>query len=663
MRLGITTAILCAGLAAFANSDLLEWDEHNVPRSNPQRVTVRAGEGNTLIAEFRTSEPWPYIVLKPKNGTTWNLSKYREISFDVENLDHDRQCEIEFNAGMWSRGYLGTGLLRPGEKRTFRFRLHHRGSAKFSPLFNPRARFLPDGFEGGKNLDTSKLESFQLISSFPVRCQYRLSNIRLWGKANPPETPEERSFFPFIDRYGQNIHADWPEKVRSDADLRGRREKESAHLKPRTSGWDRFGGWADGPKLEAKGFFHPAKFEGKWYLIDPEGRLFFSRGVNEVGPESFLDGLGREKSFAERSSRGDHGYSILRDNLRRKYGDDFEPWYELQPRRLDSWGFNTVGNWSDERFYRNPKQPYTLNLPLPKCPYIGGVPDVFSAEFEAGMKDLFGKKYAFVIGDPWCIGVFIGNEFPFGPIADETQIARNTLECGPEQPARKAFLAELRKKYRSVDDLNRAWGSRFSGWDGIRAEKGDAAKQDLREFNRHFLDRLFRLSREAVKRRSPDTLYLGSRLMNDDYFSPSVNQIAARYCDVVSYNLYPIGFERFKPAGLPDVPVLISESTVGHASRGTYGTIVNPGTEPGARLRALARQLESAFLHPQIVGIHHFKFADQVLTGRWDGENYGLGLIDITDTPYEDFAILNRAASEQLYKFRTSSRTKTLNLP
>ena len=170
------------------------------------------------------------------------------------------------------------------------------------------------------------------------------------------------------------------------------------------------------------------------------------------------------------------------------------------------------------------------------------------------------------------------------------------------------------------------------------------------------------ISKEAVKRHSPDTLYLGTRLMNDDYFQAWINRLSARYCDVVSYNLYPLGFERFKPNGLPDVPVLITESTVGHGTRGTFGSITNPGVEPGARNRALARQLESAFSHPQIVGIHHFKFTDQVLTGRWDGENYGFGLVDITDTPYRDFLETNRAASEQLYSFRNGAGV-FLNLP
>ena len=45
---------------------------------------------------------------------------------------------------------------------------------------------------------------------------------------------------------------------------------------------DRFGGWADGPKLNATGAFRTEKLDSKWWLVDPDGRLFFSLGVQAV---------------------------------------------------------------------------------------------------------------------------------------------------------------------------------------------------------------------------------------------------------------------------------------------------------------------------------------------------------------------------------------------
>ncbi|MDD3155589.1 MAG: hypothetical protein PHS41_12055 [Victivallaceae bacterium] len=207
--------LLAAALPVMAET-MLEWDNQNVWRSNRRGITVTAEGDSSLIAEFRTSEPWPHLVLRPKNAKSWDVSSFDQIAFDVENLSTENQCEIEFNGGMWNRGYLGTAILRPGEKRTFRYSLHHQGKNAFDPLF--RARFMPDGFRGGKNLDTAKLPSLQLISSFPISCKYRLSGIRLSGKRS--QDPEAKTFFPLIDRYGQNRHATWPNKICSDADLK-----------------------------------------------------------------------------------------------------------------------------------------------------------------------------------------------------------------------------------------------------------------------------------------------------------------------------------------------------------------------------------------------------------------------------------------------------------
>jgi hypothetical protein len=37
---------------------------------------------------------------------------------------------------------------------------------------------------------------------------------------------------------------------------------------------------------------------------------------------------------------------------------------------------------------------------------------------------------------------------------------------------------------------------------------------------------------------------------------------------------------------------------------------------------------------PELVGTHYFQWADQPSTGRFDGENYNIGLVDVTDRPY-----------------------------
>jgi len=103
----------------------------------------------------------------------------------------------------------------------------------------------------------------------------------------------EKEFFPIIDRYGQFKFKEWPGKIHSDADLKTARERENADLAahPGPKGWSTFGGWADGPKREATGHFRVEKIDGKWWMVDPEGCLYWSHGPVRVTPSTAITPL------------------------------------------------------------------------------------------------------------------------------------------------------------------------------------------------------------------------------------------------------------------------------------------------------------------------------------------------------------------------------------
>ena len=90
-----------------------------------------------------------------------------------------------------------------------------------------------------------------------------------------------------VDPMGQYARVDWPGKVQSESDLMHRHEIEAADLKahPAPPDRDRFGGWLRGPRQRATGFFRPEKLDGKWWLVDPDGALFISLGIDVVAPE------------------------------------------------------------------------------------------------------------------------------------------------------------------------------------------------------------------------------------------------------------------------------------------------------------------------------------------------------------------------------------------
>lgn len=100
------------------------------------------------------------------------------------------------------------------------------------------------------------------------------------------ESPERDPNFlkGIVDKFGQNAKIEFPIKVHSDEELKKIANEELKSLAEYTLMPDRceYGGWKDGPKLEATGFFRTEKVNGKWGLVCPDGHLYFSIGLANV---------------------------------------------------------------------------------------------------------------------------------------------------------------------------------------------------------------------------------------------------------------------------------------------------------------------------------------------------------------------------------------------
>lgn len=87
-----------------------------------------------------------------------------------------------------------------------------------------------------------------------------------------------------VDEFGQAAKINFPGKIKSENELK---EVALAELKalavsrplPARS---TFGGWKNGPRLKATGYFRTEKVGDKWALVDPEGYLFFSSGIANI---------------------------------------------------------------------------------------------------------------------------------------------------------------------------------------------------------------------------------------------------------------------------------------------------------------------------------------------------------------------------------------------
>ena len=512
--------------------------------------------------------------------------------------------------------------------------------------------------------------------------------LALDGMRGLPKAQSAADFLPFVDKYGQFAHDDWPGKIHDDAELAASRKAEEAWLEEHpcpVPDADMFGGWSGGPQLEATGRFRTEKVDGRWWLVDPAGRLFFSLGVNAVRLDSPTGTSGRESYFSWLPAKKDpdfgrfcgkwwtaasHGFykepanvpyntfDFARANAFRKYGDAWKSGFPARSlARLRAWGLNTVTSWSDAAVQRSGKIPYTAKIST-KGPVIAGskgwwgkLRDPFAAEFAENLRKTTVEEAALSGKDPWCIGWFVDNELSWGD--DDLDVGRAVFASPATQPAKIAAVRRLEEKYGTIAALNDAWSGHYASWDAVReATVTNAPAEDLAMVHGLVVAKYYRTVRDAVKAAAPDILYLGSRIAKG---KDAVYRECARYCDVVSVNIYGKTPDRDLPEGADDKPMLVAEFHVGATDRGMFHPGLVAAGNQSERAECYRRYVEACLDNPRYVGAHWFQWQDQPLTGRPDGENYAIGLVSITDSPYPELVQAVRTTAADMYRRRSSA--------
>lgn len=482
-----------------------------------------------------------------------------------------------------------------------------------------------------------------------------------------------RAVGPITDVFGQAVGGTWPEKVSDDADL-GRKLDEAAidvrrlaKTAPPQAG--RWGGIATSPQT-ASGFFRVAQAaSGRWMLVTPDGHPFFSLGVDAVASANPTIVAGRENLFAGLPQPGsalsrfyglDEGrrtFDIGRANLARGLGPDWRSrWPAAVVGRLQAWGFNTLGNWSEAALAPAlPDMAFTdVEGASAAVPMDGrSLPDPFDPRF-AGVADEVAAVMATAgRGDAGLIGYFSGNELPWGEVDRPAEgITAHVLRLEPTSPARQALMADLQVRYRTAAAWSAAWGlPGLAGWDApvtLPAAPTVTALADIARFEGRFASHYFATVAAALKRHDPDHLYLGTRFAAA---TPAVVEACARWCDVISFNVYgPTPDARAALWRGLNRPVLIGEFHFGSLDRGSFWPGMQAVPAEENRGPAYAAYLDAALADPAVVGVAWYQYADEPLTGRpYDGENGHIGLVAITDVPYAGFvnavAVANRKAT------------------
>lgn len=626
------------------------------PLKFPMRIKGRAGLG---ISDAVPSPGGSVKAVIVPEAAAWDCSSKLWLLLDVENLGDQPvfvRAEVSSEKGNGWGSNKGAVEIPGGEKGTLpvlilRGEVDER-TAELEELFN-RMRGYPGGHQqtAWRVINASQLNRIELqlfTDAEKVDCE--VSNLRGAVDFRLPSMEElKKKYVPATDAYGQNRNADWKFKIGKDGDLATQLKAEKNWLEknPGLKHRNRFGGWTAGPKVKATGHFRTLEKDGAWWLVDPEGRLFWSFGAT-----------GFNLNLGKTVTPGKGKWNPRQSNLRLKYGENWKSDYaRFTHRRLRSWGMNTLGNWSSPDFYLQRKTPYVVAVHF-KRPFLhepnehahSRLPDVFHPDFRSAVFEAV-ARFAEEADDPWCIGFFIDNELPFQQPATP---AEKTLMSDESCASRKEFVARLEKKYGAIEKLNAAWNSDFSDWSALEPVKGKWAAArggDMLEFSEAWYREYYRTCREAMRANAPDKLYLGSRI-NHTKNAMALN-VCSEYADVVSINFYDYTPDRFKPPEGFNAPVMIGEYHFGTITeRGMWGGGLCSGMDIGHASDLFRNYTREAIKNPLIVGAHWFKFSDQPLTGRSDGENYRIGFVDVADTPYPEMVKACRAVAEQVYPLR-----------
>jgi hypothetical protein len=650
--------------------------------TNDARVTPAPAGG--LRIETGHKERWPGITLKAPAGK-WDLSKCEYVCLDVRNVGAEPvtvSCRVDNPGADGNKNCVSDNItLAGGTEGTLTVRIFPVPWKLSKPLELIGMRAAPVYSD---KVDTSNVTQILVFVNGPQTDHaFEIRNLRAGGSVM---VLDAETFCPFIDEFGQFVHSDWPGKTHSldelTASIAAELADRDAH--PGPADRDKYGGWTAGPKLDATGFFRVQKHEGKWWLVDPEGRLFWSHGVDCVRSENSTPISDREhyfrnlpepgSPFAEFYGQGawaphgyyqDHSpyrtYDFSRANFLQKYGRNWRGEFAvITHRRLQSWGMNTIANWSDADIYLMRRTPYVCTISYNARTlegsegYWGKFYDVFDPSFREELQKRLASEQGKSAGDPWCIGYFVHNELAWG---DETSLALATLISPAEQPAKKVFLEDLKAKYATIDKLNAAWGTQHATWDALlesrQAPDKEKAKADLTAFYTKTAETYFEIIRDELRKAAPNQLYLGCRFA---WVNDRAAKAAAKFCDVVGYNRYSYSVEDHRLPDEIDKPTIIGEFHFGALDRGMFHTGLRKTANQQDRADKYKNYVQGALRNPYIVGTHWFQYKDQATTGRGDGENYQIGFLDICDKPYPEIVAASREVGYSLYQYRLEAR-------
>jgi agarase len=290
------------------------------------------------------------------------------------------------------------------------------------------------------------------------------------------------------------------------------------------------------------GFFEVAQDEnGVWWFVTPEGYAFYSLGINVV-----------KTGFS-------HVYDV---NILDKYGSHCE-WANATRNRLRTWGFNTLGAWSNYSLFVDDPIPYTHTFIFRldgrdqwRRTVKKHVPDVFDPFWWEIVQNGIGEVAESLKNDPYLIGYWLDNEIHWEPnikgfSQDSLLEVYMSVSYERHQPGKYKAVEFLINRYKDdgIRTFNKVWNMNLKSFDelydviklgrvGWKAQHFiPRVKSDIQDFAQLVAHVYFENITRILRSYDPNHLILGVRF--HPFGAPEgVIKECGKYCDVISINNY-----------------------------------------------------------------------------------------------------------------------------
>ncbi len=312
-----------------------------------------------------------------------------------------------------------------------------------------------------------------------------------------------------------------------------------------------------------EGFFTIAQKKGRWWLMTPERKPFFSVGLNHVDPATLR-------------------YNDSEGIWEEKYQNSMKTWLQTVREDLTSWGFNSLG-WNQEVVTINEQnhrhsRSFTFEeyqwLDMPYCHMLPFI-ESHQWEIETRLPDIYSKGF-----EEWC-----------------DYVARSHCARMKDDPKLIGYFYTDCPTWVHKNGLT-AWKAPLFDPEKLETEAGKRELFDL-------ATRYYQVIHDAIRRYDKNHLLLGDRYEANAPLPEEVVNAAMPYVDVLSFQCFR-GAERVKEklgrwGSYSQKPILLADSA-------TYvEPYINKWPPPETRYqapegyRAIMRVLMEM---PQCVGFH-----------------------------------------------------------